>query len=451
MTRRFLLWLLFSLTPLPAQDAVRHLTILHSNDIHAQLLPEANGNGGLARLATAVRREKQDCAACLYLNAGDLVQGTPVSTLFHGTPLYEIANLLGFDASTLGNHEFDYGSRQVSQFVKIAHFPILSANVVDRNGKPVTGRPYIIKTVGGIRVAIIGAVMGDLEGSHVSSSELAPWKVLPVLDTVRKYVVEVRDRSDLIVVLGHLHDKTGNSHNLQEVEDILRQIPEVSVVVAGHTHVAYPEMVNIDGRVAVLVNAYADELGRLDLDVDIAGRKLRSAHWKKIPIDTMLAPAPDVERMVNAWEAKVSGRVDVPIGVSTKAMERTDPELRRMIENAMAEQSGADIAWIDAGNLRTGLPAGKLSARHIWNILSFENRIVVGKFKGNELPKAITDRYPVQPDRVYSVAVTAFTAEDQSAPNELNTTGLKFPKAGPMQREAVIAWIRRKRTVPASE
>ena len=444
MTRRFLLWLLLGLTPLCAQDSVKPLTILHSNDLHAHLLPDEQGNGGFARLATAVRREKMNCEACLYLNAGDIVQGTPVSTLFHGVPVYEIANLLGFDASTLGNHEFDYGWRRAQEFVKIAHFPVLSANVVDANGKSFTGRPYLIKTVGGIRVGIIGELLSDVVGTVVTAADVGPWKVLPVLDSVRKYAKELRDRTDLIVVLGHIHDK-------EEVEEILKQIPEVSVVVAGHTHVAYRKTMDVDGRVAVLVNGYADELGRLDLQVDVAGKKLKSAEWKKIPIEASLEPAPDVERLVKTWEAKVTGLVDVPIGESAKALARTNPALRKMIEEAMAEEAGADIGWINPGNIRDNLPAGTLMARSIWNILPFDNYIVVGKFRGSQLPKTITDRYPVEAAREYTVATTDFTAENQSASDQLRTSGLVFAKKGPMQRDAMIAWIKKKKMVGGEE
>src|SRR5260370_30791871 len=134
MMPRLLLGLLLYLIPLAAQT--KPLTILHSNDLHAHLLPDDHDQGGVARLATAVRREKAKCAACLYLNAGGLVQGPPVSTLFHGTPVYEISNLLRSDVSTLGNHEFDYGWRGVQEFVRIARFPIVSATIVGQNGKP---------------------------------------------------------------------------------------------------------------------------------------------------------------------------------------------------------------------------------------------------------------------------------------------------------------------------
>ena len=91
-----------------AQDDIRSLTILHTNDLHAQLVPTAEGLGGFAYLAAEVRLQREGCTSCIFLNAGDMVQGTPVSTIYRGAPVYELANLLGFDAASFGNHEFDY-------------------------------------------------------------------------------------------------------------------------------------------------------------------------------------------------------------------------------------------------------------------------------------------------------------------------------------------------------
>ena len=440
MRRRTVLGLILCL-PLAGQSATRPLTILHSNDLHARLVPDDRGLGGFARLATAIRRERANCAACLYLNAGDLVQGTPVSTLFHGTPIYEIANLLGIDASTLGNHEFDYGWRRVQEFVRIAHFPILSANVVDSSGESLTGQPYVIKTVGGVRVAIIGVVLGDMVGTMITADSVGPWRVLPVVETVRKYARELRDRSDLIVVLGHIHDK-------EEAEAILKQVPEVSVVVAGHNHVGYPAMMNVDGRVGVLVNGYGVEFGRLDLQVDMGGKKLRSAAWKKIPVNGKIPPDPEVARLVSAWEDKVTRLVDTPIGESKIRLARSSSALRGLVEQAMAEETGSDIGWVNPGNLRDVLPEGRILARNIWNILPFDNYIVIGKFRGSQLPPAVTRRHPVDPSREYTVATTDFTAANQGAPDQLRATGLQFPKTGPLQRDAVIEWIKKKKVVP---
>jgi len=75
-------------------------------------------------------------------------------------------------------------------------------------------------------------------------------------------------------------------------------------------------------------------------------------------------------------------------------LERNSPDLRKMVERAMAEQTGSDIAWINTGNLRDTLPKGQILIRNIWNLLPFDDYIVMGRFKGSELPPAITRRYP---------------------------------------------------------
>jgi len=141
----------------PARAEIRPLTILHTNDLHARLLPLENGQGGFARLATALERERRASEVCLTLNAGDLVQGSPVSTIFRGVPVYEIANLFAFDAATLGNHEFDYGWQIIPKYLKTARYPVVVSNLVDGAGKRMTDKPYVILKTHGLRVAVIGA------------------------------------------------------------------------------------------------------------------------------------------------------------------------------------------------------------------------------------------------------------------------------------------------------
>ncbi len=114
----------------------------------------------------------------------------------------------------------------------------------------------------------------------------------------------------------------------------------------------------------------------------------------------------------------------------------------------MAEQTGADIAWINPGNLRDVVPKGQILIRNIWNLLPFDNYIVMGKFKGSELPSAITRRYPVEAERDYTMATTDFTATNQADKDQLGASGLRFPRTGPLQRDAVIEWVKKKKVVP---
>lgn len=438
-----LLWLAFgALLQQASGQQTTPLSILHSNDLHAQLLPTGADEGGFARLATAVQHEKANCAACIYLNAGDLVQGSPVSTIYEGLPIYRIANLLGLDAATLGNHDFDYGWRRTRQFARIARYPVVSANVVNEAGESITGKPNVILKAGNLRVGIIGVVLSNLvTAAYVSAKDVEPWRVLPVLDTVRKQVLELRPQTDLLIVLGHIDDA-------REVDAILRDIPEVSVVVAGHNHVAYPQMHKVDGRVAVLTDSFGTALGRLDLQVDAAAKKAVSANWRKIPIDKSIPEAPRVAGAVAKWEKKVARIVDVEIGQATQLIDK--PAQVKLFEQALVEETQADLVYVDPGSLRDqhNIAPGKIMARQIWAILPYDNVMVSGKFKGRELPEVVKQGKNIDPEREYTLAVSDFTATNQASPRQLNKSGLAFPAVGRRQRDLIIEWIERKKVLP---
>jgi 2',3'-cyclic-nucleotide 2'-phosphodiesterase (5'-nucleotidase family) len=417
---------------------VRSLTILHSNDLHARLLPLENRHGGFAALAAVVRRERAGCTDCIYLNAGDLVQGTPVSTIFKGLPVYEISNLLGFDAATLGNHEFDYGWRQVQAFLRTARYPIVSCNVVDAAGALMTPAPYVILKVNGLRVAVIGA-MTDTLPQLTNPKAVGEWHPLPVLETARRYAAQVRGESDLIVLLAHI---TG-----EEERAFLRDAPEIPVLVTGHVHSGLPQAVTRDGRILVRVAAYGEEVGKLTLQVDTA-RKAPLAGWKwtRIAVDsTAIAPAQDVAREVNRWEAEVSARVDRPLAVARRAF--TKAEVRTLIERAMREASGADFAFLNLGAVRDTLPKGQLTERNVWNVMPFDNLLVEGTFKGRDLPAVVVGNRQVDPARDYTLVVTDFTAANQNTAENLRTTGLEFPKEVGVVRDVLIDWFRKRKAI----
>ena len=428
-------WLLLFVGLAPAWAETRHLTILHINDLHARFMPDGHQRGGIAYLATIIRREREGCAGCILLNAGDLVQGSPVSTIYRGVPVYQVANMLGIDVSTIGNHEFDYTWRGVQKFLRMARFEMVSANLVDAQERLMTRRPYTIRNVNGIRVAIIGAMTNELP-TLTTPNLLGEWHALPVLETVQRYAAEVAGKSDLIVVLGHI--------DLQEENEILAKASQVAVVVSGHLHTGLEEAVRMDGRILVRVKSYGEELGRLDLDVDTQTKAVGKSAWKRIEVDaSTIKPAPDVAKVVAEWEAKVSKVVDVPIGASER--EFASKDLKALIERAMAEETGADFAYMNLGGVRDFLPKGTILARNVWNILPFDNRIVTGRFKGSQLPASVTSGRTVDPDREYTLAVSDFVAANQKT--EMSAEGLTFPETGVVQRDAVIDWIKKKKVI----
>lgn len=429
--------LILAALALSGQQNLRHLTILHTNDLHARLLPNDFGMGGFAYLKTAIDRERAGCQSCLLLNGGDLVQGTPVSTIFKGVPIYTLANQFGYTASVLGNHEFDYGWQMVEQFRKAANFPILSANVVDNQGRLLAGAPYLIKKVNGIRVAIVGITMGSL-ASYSMPQLLGPWHALPVAGVIEDYAHRLRGKYDLLVVLAHL------DHPEEKI--VLDQATDAQVTIAGHVHRGLEAAEHEDGRVLVYVKGYGTELGRLDLEVDVAKRRVASWKWKRIPIDSKtIKPDAKMQAAVEEWEKKVSKVVDVTIGEAGRDLERT--ELRHVLERAVAQQAGADFAYLNPGGIRDRMAKGPIQIRTVWRIMPFDNKVTTARVKGADVPEIFREGKTLDPNREYTLAVPDFVATNAVESRRAGIGNIHFTPQTLLVRDAIVDWIKAHRVV----
>jgi 2',3'-cyclic-nucleotide 2'-phosphodiesterase (5'-nucleotidase family) len=267
---------------------------------------------------------------------------------------------------------------------------------------------------------------------------MGDWHTLPVVRTVRQYVAELHGKADLMVLLAHI--------DAAEERQFLDSVPEIAVSISGHIHEGLTEAKSHDGRVLVRMKCYGEELGRLDLQVDTATGKLAAWNWKKIPVDsTAIAPAADVAAAVDRWEAQVKTLVDRPLAVSRRAF--TQAEVKTLIERALCEETGANFAFMNADGVRDGLPKGQLLERHIWNIMPFDDAVVVGTFKGKDLPAVVLGGRTVDPERDYTLAVSDFTAANQGTAENLRTTGLRFPNSVGVMRDLILDWFRKKKAI----
>jgi len=194
------------------------------------------------------------------------------------------------------------------------------------------------------------------------------------------------------------------------------------------------------------VKGYGAELGRLELKVDTDKKAPVSWTWKRIPVDsTKIEPAADVAREVKRWEDDVAARVDRPLAVSKRQF--TKLQVKRLIERAMRDQTGADFAFMNLGGVRDIVPQGELKVRNIWDIMPFDNTVVIGTFRGRELPPVVVGDRKVDPDREYTLAVSDFTAANQGAAESLRTSGLKFPHNVGLMRDMLVDWFRKKKVI----
>jgi 2',3'-cyclic-nucleotide 2'-phosphodiesterase (5'-nucleotidase family) len=317
-----------------------------------------------------------------------------------------------------------------------AKYPIVSTNLVNAQGE-LFARPFVILTVNGLKVAVLGAMTEELHNLTTPKTR-GPWTVSPLVDTVRRYAAEAAKQADLVVLLAHV--------GLPEEIALLDGVPEVQVVVSGHVHSGIEQAISRGNRMVVRCKGDSEQLGRLDLQVDTEKKAIASWTWKKIAVEAArLEPAPDVAEEVKKWNDEVTRRVDQPLATSARALDKT--AVRKLMERAMREQTGADFAFVNSGGVRDALPAGQLLVRHIWNVMPFDNIVVFGTFKGKELPAVVTAGKEIDPAREYTLAVTDFTAANQGARSQLQTTGMQFPNEGPLLRDLLLDWFRKMKTI----
>lgn len=303
-----------------------------------------------------IRKERAQCSDCVLLSAGDLVQGPPISTIFHGLPVFEIANLFGFDAATLGNRDFDYGWIEARKFIHTATIPSFPATSWGAGGRLFTPKPYVILRVNGLRVAVIGAMTEELR-TLSTPKVMEDWHAVSVIEAARKDAAALYDRTGLVVLLGHIHDV--------EEDQFRSEATEIPVLVTGHIPGGLEHEVSRNGRVVVRVKGYGEELGRLELTVDTEKKAPVSWTWKRLPVDGReIEPAGDVAVRVNRWEDEVSNEVDQPVAVSRRHFDPS--EIKHLIEQAMRDETGADFAFINQGGVRDILLRGPVAgATHL--------------------------------------------------------------------------------------
>ena len=219
------------------------ITILHTNDTHSQIDPlppnDRNaGKGGVARRATLVKRVRKENPNTLLIDAGDVLQGTPYFNFYRGEVEYKAMSAIGYDASTLGNHEFDNGVDALAAALKFANFDIVSTNY-DVKATALEGliKPYVVKTVGGIRVGLFGLGISptalitpeNFKGITYNDPVLAARNVVKTL--------REQERCALVVCMSHLgypfNDRP--SHNIDDVK-LAAQVDGIDFIASGHSH-----------------------------------------------------------------------------------------------------------------------------------------------------------------------------------------------------------------------
>jgi 5'-nucleotidase/UDP-sugar diphosphatase len=470
-----------------ASWAAQPFSILFFNDFHAHLEPfEVPGTegevGGLARLAglaDEVRAENEAAGVPTFLLiAGDVLQGTPYSTVYRGEVEFSCLNEMAVSAMCLGNHEFDYGQENLRDLIALADFPIISANVAVA-ATPEDGtftEKFVWLEAGDERVLVIGLTTPE------TPITTAPRNVVGLAfgdpaATAKTLINEYGEDADAIVGLTHL----GFENDLA----LARDVPELAVVVGGHTHTEVDEPAKVGTTLVCSAYEYGIYLGRMDLEIGDDGA-VKMTGYKLMPV-TAAAPTDEaVAAVIEEYKKGLSEKLDVVVGsvdtvLNRKAITEKETNFGDFVADLVREATGADVALVNAGGVRADLGPGEITLGDVLTALPFGNEVVVldvpgatlrGAFElcarekvgeggflqvsgceyavgpGGELASANVGDGPLDDGATYKVAMPDFLAEGGDGYAMFTSLGSAY-KTGLVLYDVVASGLREGRAVPA--
>ncbi|MEK7486927.1 MAG: 5'-nucleotidase C-terminal domain-containing protein [Planctomycetota bacterium] len=380
-------------------DEGKQICILYFNDLHGHLQPYKKNpkdqamRGGIAKFKKQVDQvrqdnQKQNITTFLFY-AGDLLQGTVMSTVFQGEPDIQILNMMNVDAGCPGNHELDFGFETMLKICREDNlFPIVCTNLYEETTISGTGnylyhRPlpsFVVLEKEKIRLAVIGAITPDAKWTTHPKNVQNLIFTNPVLE-VAGIAEHMNDKVDMVVVVSHCGKELDR--------DIAKQ-PGVDLVIGGHDHVLLdpPEKI---GLVPVCqAGDYGDYLGRIDFRLEKGQPVFLQNRFypitEELPEDEIVAGI--VARYAGKLSSKlgqVIGKTLVPLDGERAHIRWDETNLGNLIADSMRVITKAEIALINSGGIRASIQEGPITIDQVYQVLPFSNTLVTGYYQGSQI------------------------------------------------------------------
>ncbi|MDE6741441.1 MAG: bifunctional metallophosphatase/5'-nucleotidase [Muribaculaceae bacterium] len=394
----------------------RDLVILHTNDTHSLILPDADGRGGVMQrkaIIDSVRAANKDV---LLIDAGDKVQGTLYFKFFKGDVEYPLQNMLGVDIAILGNHEFDNGLKALADKERLLKAERLSSNY-DFKGTPAEGlfKPYTIKKVDGKKIGLIGINI-DPE-SIIAQANYEGMGFKNVIESANETAAFLKDKKkcDMVVAVTHIGYPKANEKTTDP--ELARASKDIDIIIGGHSHTLidpnepekYPSIVeNADGRPVLIVQTgkSGKYIGQIRVDLDHLKTSTPADYEYSLIAVTDRFPETSLDPKIKAFlqpftdslenvKRDVIGFADQDFinegrtgafpnwtadfgswygNLILDSLRQSDPSIPRL-----------DFSIMNVGGIRNPIPTGPVTAGHILSTFPFSNRYVIMRLKGKDI------------------------------------------------------------------
>ena len=396
-----LLCLLISVLSLAActQSVKRHprsdsrppvvVQLFYTNDEHGWLEGLTPGHGAEA-LYSQVRSLAWASHGELWLSGGDNWTGPAISTWFEGRSTVEVMSAMGYRASAVGNHEFDFGLDALRERISEAHFPYLAANMRRRSDgllpRDLGVRSHVLVEVGGLSIAVIGLTTTDTP-RVTDPKNVADFEFQPYEPALREAAAAARaEGAKALVVLAHVC--------VDELRRLAESVEDVGVAFFGGGHCNESHGERVGGAVLLSTAGGFSELGTARLSFEPRTGRLLEATWGHWENEGK--GWPDIAAIVARWRERTDEQLGRVLVTLEEPMAQRSASLEQLIVDCWLESiPSGEVALMNRGGVRAGLPAGEVTIADVVALLPFQNVIVEAEILGAVLEEAIRAHHPI--------------------------------------------------------
>ncbi len=377
--------------------AVKRLRVLGQNDFHGRLQPEVynwsegKAVGGAAVLYSYYKHERGGFEGpTITLDAGDVMQGTPISNLTQGRSTVDFFNLAGIDAAAVGNHDFDWTVAELQQRMQQAKFPWLAANIyiAGTQTRPSWARPSVLLERDGIKIGVIGLTT-ERTPTSTRADNVRGLEFRDGALEINRLVPELRAQgADFVIVTTHagVTCDSGMANCRDEVINWARRVTaKPDLIVAGHTH----GIVNtVENGIPIVIGwDYSKMYSVIDLETSSAGSTSVRVRGQPTTFPDLVRPDSAAAALVAHYERQIGPQVNRVVANLAAPLRKSGGEyaLGHLIADAQRAAAGAQVAIMNNGGIRTELDAGPLSWSDLYQLQPFGNLLVKLTLSGAQL------------------------------------------------------------------
>lgn len=408
--------------------------IVHTNDIHARVEENAKSSIiGMPKLKTLIDSFTESSDMDLVVDSGDLFHGQSIATLVQGESIAELVKACGYDAMTAGNHDWNYGKDRLKELAKLADVEMLTGNVVDESGKQFFDNEYYVETTSKdgqeLKVGIFGVIDPDIYSKTAGTNV----EGLTFTDSA-EYAIMAADElekmgCDVVIALTHTYDPVS----------LASKVDGVDLWLAGHEHVEIDsEVTTPDGsKSGVIENGYyLYETGLIDLDcsLDSDGEVVSidiNADKADYSAAQNLEENAEVKAVLDNIKSEQSVILNEVVGSTPQDLDGVWEDLRidetnlgRAVTDAYLLETGADIAFENAGGIRASVKKGELTYGDIIGISPFGNYIVTKQITGKQLVEILETSIDIQKKSIAANDSGEYDAWPENSGSYLQTGGI---------------------------